>query len=105
MKTILLGCAGILVVAGASSAAAQSEPFLAQTFTFAGNFCPRGWAAMNGQLLPINQNQALFSLLGTNYGGDGRTNFALPTAKPTFTATGATMTQCIAVQGVFPPRD
>jgi microcystin-dependent protein len=42
------------------------------------NFAPKGWAECNGQLLPINQNQALFSLLGTNYGGDGRVNFALP---------------------------
>ncbi|MCF7567467.1 tail fiber protein [Sabulilitoribacter arenilitoris] len=45
---------------------------------FAGNFAPRGWAFCDGQLLPISQNPALFSLLGTNYGGDGRTTFALP---------------------------
>jgi microcystin-dependent protein len=105
MKKILLGCAAVLVLAGASPAAAQVEPFVAQTFTFAGNFCPKGWAPMNGQLLPINQNQALFSLLGTTYGGNGQTTFALPTAKPTFTATGATMTQCIALVGIFPPRE
>ena len=54
------------------------EPFLGQIISFAGNFAPRGWAFCNGQLLPINQYQALFSLLGTNYGGDGRTTFALP---------------------------
>ncbi len=54
------------------------NPFLAQIVMFAGNFAPRGWALCNGQLLPINQNQALFSLLGTTYGGDGRTTFALP---------------------------
>lgn len=51
---------------------------LAQIIEFAGNFAPRGWAFANGQLLPISQNQALFSLLGTMYGGDGRTTFALP---------------------------
>lgn len=45
---------------------------------FAGNFAPRGWALCQGQILPINQNQALFSILGTTYGGDGRTSFALP---------------------------
>jgi microcystin-dependent protein len=45
---------------------------------FSCNFAPKGWAMCNGQLLPINQNQALFSLLGTTYGGDGRVNFALP---------------------------
>jgi microcystin-dependent protein len=105
MKKVLLGCAGLMVLAGASPAAAQSEPFVAQTFTFAGNFCPKGWAAMNGQLLQISQNTALFSLIETNYGGDGRTTFALPTAKPIFTATGATFTQCIALQGIFPSRN
>lgn len=56
----------------------MSEPFLAEIKITAFNFAPRGWALCNGQLLPINQNQALFSLLGTTYGGDGRVNFALP---------------------------
>lgn len=56
----------------------MSEPFLGQVSIVAFNFAPRGWAQCNGQLLPINQNQALFSLLGTQYGGDGRVNFALP---------------------------
>ncbi len=55
------------------------EPvFLAQVMMFGGNFAPRGWAFCDGQLLPINANQALFSILGTTYGGDGRTTFALP---------------------------
>ena len=56
----------------------MSEPFLGQITHFAGNFAPRGWAFCEGQLLPISQNTALFSLLGTIYGGDGRTTFALP---------------------------
>lgn len=56
----------------------MSTPFLAQVSIMAFNFPPKGWALCNGQLLPINQNQALFALLGTTYGGDGRTNFALP---------------------------
>ena len=56
----------------------MSEPFLGEIKIFPFNFAPRGWALCNGQLLPINQNQALFSLLGTMYGGDGRTTFALP---------------------------
>jgi len=55
-----------------------SEPFLGQITIFAGNFAPRNWALCHGQILPINQNQALFSLLGITYGGDGRTSFALP---------------------------
>jgi len=54
------------------------EPFLGQIQAFGFNFAPRGWAQCNGQLLPIAQNSALFSLLGTIYGGDGRTTFALP---------------------------
>lgn len=54
------------------------EPFIAQIVMFGGNFAPRGWAFCDGQLLPISQNTALFSLLGTTYGGDGRTTFALP---------------------------
>lgn len=56
----------------------MSEPFLAEIRIFGFNFAPRGWAFCDGQILPINQNQALFSLLGTTYGGDGRTTFALP---------------------------
>jgi len=56
----------------------MSTPFLAQIEIFSFNFAPKGWALCNGQLLPISQNQALFSLLGTTYGGDGRVNFALP---------------------------
>jgi microcystin-dependent protein len=56
----------------------MAEPFLSEIRLFSFNFAPRGWALCNGQILPINQNQALFSLLGTTYGGDGRTTFALP---------------------------
>jgi len=55
-----------------------SEPFVGQIQFFAFNFAPRSWSFCNGQLLPISQNTALFSLFGTIYGGDGRTNFALP---------------------------
>ena len=56
----------------------MSEPFIAEVRIFAGNFAPRGWAFCDGQILPIAQNTALFSLVGTTYGGDGRTNFGLP---------------------------
>jgi microcystin-dependent protein len=54
------------------------DPFIAEIKIFAGNFAPRAWAFCDGQLLPISQNSALFSLLGTTYGGDGRTTFGLP---------------------------
>lgn len=56
----------------------MSEPFLGSIVLFAGNFAPRGWALCNGQILSIAQNTALFSLLGTTYGGNGQTTFALP---------------------------
>jgi microcystin-dependent protein len=56
----------------------MASPFLAEIRIVSFNFPPKGWALCNGQLMPINQNQALFSILGTTYGGDGRINFALP---------------------------
>jgi microcystin-dependent protein len=56
----------------------MSEPFLGEVRMFAGNFAPKGWAFCNGQVLPIAQNPALFSILGTTYGGNGQTTFALP---------------------------
>jgi microcystin-dependent protein len=56
----------------------MSEPFLGEIKIISWNFPPKGWAFCNGTLLPINQNQALFSILGTTYGGDGRVNFGLP---------------------------
>jgi microcystin-dependent protein len=56
----------------------MSEPFISEIRMFGGNFAPIGWALCNGQVMPISQNTALFSLLGTTYGGDGRSTFALP---------------------------
>jgi len=56
----------------------MSEPFVGEIRMFAGNFAPPGWAFCDGQILPINQNQSLYSLLGTTFGGDGQTTFALP---------------------------
>jgi microcystin-dependent protein len=71
-----------------------SDPFLGEIKVCSFNFPPKGWALCNGQLLPINQNQALFSLLGTTYGGDGRTTFALPDLRgrtPLHTGSGFTL--------------
>lgn len=62
----------------------MAEPFIGQIVMFGGNFAPRGWAFCNGQLLAISSNQALFSILGTTYGGDGRTTFALPDLRGRF---------------------
>jgi microcystin-dependent protein len=105
MRKTLATFAALTALTGADVAQAGLDPFLGQTMIVAFNFCPKGWATMNGQILPINQNQALFSLLGTTYGGNGQTTFALPVAKPVVTATGPTLTQCIALQGVFPSRN
>jgi len=64
--------------AGLGCSMPDTEPFLGEIMLYSGTFIPNGWALANGQLLPINQNQALFALLGTQFGGDGRTTFALP---------------------------
>jgi len=72
----------------------MSEPFLSEIKIMAFNFPPKGWAFCNGQFLPINQNQALFSLLGTTYGGNGQTTFALPNLRgrvPIYAGNGHTL--------------
>ena len=77
----LLMITGSAILVGAmtwSQPASASEPFLGQIEYYAFNFAPRNWAKCDGQILPINQNQSLYSLLGTTFGGDGRTSFALP---------------------------
>jgi microcystin-dependent protein len=73
---------------------------LGMVYMFAGNFAPEGYAMCDGQLLPINVNQALFSIVGTTYGGDGITNFALPKLSPP--APGANY--IIATNGIYPSR-
>lgn len=82
MKTVkalfLAGAATAAFYGFSTPAQAQSDPLIGQITPFAGTFCPRGWATAQGQLLPISSNTALFSILGTMYGGDGRTTFALP---------------------------
>src|SRR5918997_6296073 len=72
----------------------MAEPFLGEVRMMSFNFPPKGWAPCNGQLLPINQNQALFALLGTTYGGNGQTTFALPnlqTRAPMHVGSGHTL--------------
>lgn len=74
----------------------MSEPFVGEIRMFAGNFAPRGWAYCDGQLLAVSQNDALFSLLGTIYGGDGRTTFGLPDMRgriPIHAGTGPGLSQ------------
>lgn len=79
------------------------EPTLGQVQAFAFNFAPSGWMKCQGQQLQIAQYQALFALLGTTYGGDGRTTFALPDL--TTQSKADNVNYCIAWNGVFPARD
>lgn len=80
-KQIIILC--LLLFCSLETLKAQ-DAFIGEIRMFAGNFAPRGWAFCDGQLLPISQNQALFSLLGTTYGGDGSTTFALPDLRGRF---------------------
>ncbi len=73
----------------------MAEPFLSEIRMMSFQYAPKGWALCNGQLLPINQNQALFSLLGTTYGGDGRVNFALPDSGAGYPSTSAAATPSV----------
>ncbi|MEO0744394.1 MAG: tail fiber protein [Pseudomonadota bacterium] len=80
MKHFKMGIFALALAGFTPTAPAQagSEPFLGDIMIVGFTFCPRGWARADGQLLPINANQSLYSLLGTQFGGDGRTTFALP---------------------------
>ncbi len=75
---ILLTAIAVCTVLGSGKLASAQEPFVGEVRMFAGNFAPRDWALCDGQLLDISQNSALYSILGTTYGGNGRTTFALP---------------------------
>jgi len=81
------------------------EQYLGEVRTFAFSFCPSGYAPLHGQILAIAQNDALFSLIGTRYGGDGQSTFALPVGTPTYSASGEPFLQCIALFGIYPPRN
>ena len=77
------------------------EPFLGQIQLLPYNFAPRGWALCDGQILSIAQNTALFALIGTNFGGDGKATFALPK----LAGPSASVAYYIALQGIFPSRE
>jgi microcystin-dependent protein len=84
------------------------DPIMGTIILFSGNFAPQGWLICDGRLLPIAQYQALFSILGTQYGGDGRVNFALPDLRNTAPASefkdGSNMQYIIAINGIYPAR-
>ena len=77
------------------------QPFIGQLMLFSGQFAPRGWADCDGAILPIAQWQALFSLVGTTYGSDGRTTFAVPNLD----APVKGMRHVIALEGIYPSRN
>lgn len=82
----------------------MSGPYLGDVRAMSFNFAPHGWALCQGQLMPIAQNQALFSLLGTAYGGDGHTTFALPALTGVPAQNGPALAYCICVQGPYPTQ-
>jgi microcystin-dependent protein len=85
LATTICMAAILFMITGTAVKNAQAqEPFIGEIVMFGGNFAPRGWALCDGQLLSISSNSALFSLLGTTYGGDGRTTFALPDLRGRF---------------------
>jgi microcystin-dependent protein len=107
LATATLVCA--LHTAGGGPASAQQEGFqyLSEIRLFASWYCPNGWLPAAGQVLPINENNALFSLVGTAYGGDGQRTFALPDLRKVPPSVGDSnhgATWCIAVVGAFPQR-
>lgn len=105
MKKSLISLLLVLMVSIFTTqyAAASSDPFIGEVKMFAGNFAPRGFAFCEGQILPISSNHALFALLGTTYGGDGRSTFALPNFKEAEKKMGG-VRYIIALQGLFPSR-
>jgi len=103
MRKIAFAAAATAALLSAGAASAQ-EAFVSQIMPMAGKTCPKGMMVAEGQLLPIAQNPVLYSLLRTTYGGDGKTNFALPNLKSgTIGPAGQPMTWCIAVNGTVPP--
>ncbi|MBX7532070.1 tail fiber protein [Qipengyuania sp. 1XM1-15A] len=97
-----LAVAAMTLSAGiASTPASAQDRYLAEVVLVGQNFCPRGTLPADGKLLPIARNAALFSLLGTTYGGDGRTTFALPDLRGD---APAGMRYCVVTQGIYPSR-
>ena len=106
---ITAACGMTAAIAAPTPAQAQAESFIGQVTAFPYTFCPRGWAEADGRLLEIRTNTALFSLLGTNYGGDGRTTFGLPDLRGKLSMGNGNksvdLKYCIALQGIFPSRN
>ena len=95
----------LFVAATTGPSLAQDLPYIGEERTFEFSFCPVGWAPMHGQLLPISENDSLFNLIGTRYGGDGQATFALPVGKPLHSVTGEPFLQCISLFGIYPSQN
>ena len=104
-KRMSWAATAVLFVATATGPSFADQPYIGEERTFAFSFCPVGWAPMHGQLLPISENDALFTLIGTRYGGDGQATFALPVGKPLYSLTGEPFLQCIALFGIYPSQN
>lgn len=97
------GVRAVAALAMAHAATMSLEPFIGEVMLVPYNFAPRGWAIAAGQLFPVSQNEALFSLLGATYGGNGTTNFALPDMRGLEPVCG--MHYVIALEGIYPSRN
>jgi hypothetical protein len=91
-----------MAIMAADRAAAIAQPYVSEIIFTGATFCPAGFLPADGRLLPIAEYDTLFALLGTTYGGDGESTFALPMLKVVRTASGETLLPCIAHAGIFP---
>jgi microcystin-dependent protein len=106
MKRLWLLASLVAGCFGSWPAQAGPQPYIGEVETFAFTYCPTGWLPLNGQLMSIATYSVLYNLLGTTYGGDGVTTFALPLAKPVLTLNqGTQLIQCIAYLGVYPSQN
>jgi microcystin-dependent protein len=94
----------VLFLAGASPCLAQTTFYLGQVLILPLTFCPSNTVQTDGRLLPINQYQALFSLWGTRYGGDGITTFAVPNLKAPLSGNRQPMMSCVTLSGIYPAQ-
>jgi microcystin-dependent protein len=103
MRKIAFAAAATAALISAGAASAQ-EAFVSQIMPMAGKSCPRGWKPADGSLLQIAQDRVLYGLIGTTYGGDGKTTFALPNLKGgTIGPAAQPITWCFAINGIYPP--
>ncbi|HEY4942188.1 MAG TPA: phage tail protein [Rhizomicrobium sp.] len=104
MRRMLLMAAVLFGTLASAPAYAQANDsaYAGEVMLVAFNFCPQGWHATDGSLLPIQQNAQLFALIGSAYGGDGKTTFGLPKLSGPKPANGPALTHCISLQGPFP---